>query len=498
MHRSRILLLMCGAFIAGIATASWFRISPLILWSVCCVAGISLLMQRQRATIAGLCLIVLVAGAWRTGQTLSRDSSLWEFAADRPTVTLTGYTDGDFESTVRGGRFTFRVLQVAYDDTIAAVDDRVLVSGPGWIRPRQGQWLDISGKLQRANTFDNFDYASYLAKDGIHAVMYFPTYSVPLGYQKPWDARVRAWVTGRLAVVRVSLMESLTQSVSQPEAGYLAGLLVGAKGNVSDELKESFARTGTSHIVALSGFNITIIVTMLAGLLAPLGRRRSYWLSVLAIALFTVMVGASASVVRAAVMGVLAMTATRLGRLSDAGVAMAATAAAMCAYNPALLRWDVGFQLSFLAFAGIVYIQPLIGPYALRVLRWPSLATLVSTTLAAQVLVLPLLLFVFGMLAVYTLPVNVFVLPLVPLAMALGFATAVAGLVWSWAGVFVGQMAWLVAAVQLGVIRFAASLRSAALELPLSAPAMIALYVALATWLFSLYRGRRKSPVGSG
>ncbi len=473
---------------AGVALASWLFIDELVVWSLMAVGFMALLVRRPWAVAAGVALLALSLGIWRTQQVLERSSVLWESAQSKPSVAHTGYVDGDFEKTATGGRFTFHVLEIATDDARLTTSDRILVSGPDWIRPRQGQWLVLYGKIQQPKSFDDFDYVGYLAKDGIHATMYFPRYDVPQHVDVSRWTRGWVWASGRLAGVRLAMMHSISAAVPTPESGFLAGILVGAKGNVSPELKDAFARTGTSHIVALSGYNITILVTVLMALLAPLGARRSYWVAVLAIGLFVVAVGAGASVVRAAVMGVLAMTAQRLGRLTDASMAMAVTAVLMCLYNPLVLRWDVGFQLSFLAFAGIVYVQPLLEPYVLRVVRFKMLATLISTTLAAQVLVLPLLLYVFGTLAIYTLPVNILVLPLVPAAMALGFATAVAGVVWPLAGLLVGQLAWLVSAFQLSLVQYFSQLPHAALTIKLPATVAVAVYSALVTWLVLLYR----------
>jgi competence protein ComEC len=150
----------------------------------------------------------------------------------------------------------------------------------------------------------------------------------------------------------------------------------------------------------------------------------------------------------------------------------------------------VSFQLSFLAFAGIVYVEPLIQPTLERWLKWKSLAGIFATTLAAQVLVLPILLYTFNQLAIYTLPANVLVLPFVPLAMTLGFATAVAGVVWPFLGALVAQPAWLLAAYQLGVIRFFSGLPYAALEVRISTALLVALYAGLAAWLVAVYRKR--------
>lgn len=427
----------------------------------------------------GILFLTVAIGAWRTQAVMVRPSPLWQLAADKPAVTLTGVVDSDFEATATGGRYVFHVLPE---------NDRILVSGPDWIKPRRGQILVLTGKLQQPKSYEDFDYVSYLAKSGIHATMYFPKYSVPEEFPMSWSTRTWLWLTSQLAALRLSLTDAIARVVPQPESGYLTGILVGAKGVVSADIKDAFSRTGTSHILAISGYNITIVAAALMALLARLGRRWSYWLAVVGIILFTVMVGMGASVVRAAIMGIMAITAQRLGRTSSAGSAMALSAAAMCWFNPLLVRWDVGFQLSFLAFAGIVYVEPLIKPTLERWLKWKLLAGMLATTLAAQVLVLPILLYTFNQLAIYTLPANVLVLPLVPLAMALGFATAVAGLVWPFAGALIAQSAWLVAAYQLGIVRFFASLPYAALEVHISAALLVALYAALVAWLIAVYR----------
>jgi len=458
------------------------------LWVLVCVGALALLVRHRSATIAGVVLVTAVAGIWHASRSLDTPSALWELAGTKPKVLLVGYVDGDFEVTKTGGRYTFRVLRAQTEDSIIETNDRVLVSGPDWIKPRQGQVLVLEGKLQRPTSFADFDYISYLAKDGVHATMYFPTYSVPTDLNLPWFTRTRLWFGASMAAVRIGVTERIARAVPQPMASYLAGILVGAKGVVGQDIKDQFSRTGTSHILAISGYNITIVAAVLMALLAPLGRRRAYWLAVLGIMLFVVLVGGTASVVRAAIMGILVLTARQLGRAQDMGTAIVLSAAVMCWFNPLLLRWDVGFQLSFLAVLGIVYVQPLIQPTCERWFRWKPLASLLATTLSAQVMVLPLLLFDFGQLAIYTLPANALVLPLVPLAMALGLATAVAGMLWPLLGALVGQSAWLVAAYQLTVIRFFANLPYAALQVHISPALMFALYAGLAAWLISRYR----------
>lgn len=464
LHRSVVFQLLLGGFLIGIFTASFLVVPGGFLWGGLSIAFVALIWRRPMAVVTGCILVSAVVGIWRTQSVLDRVSVLTQMA-DGTVITLEGYVDGDVSSTRAGVQYPFRTR-----------GERVMVFGPSGLRPRYGQVLSITGKLQLPKNSGDFDYVSYLAKSDIATLMYFPEYSVP-ELQSPVSTRIWLAIAGRLHRVRDAMADSISHAVSSPESAYLGGILLGAQGIVSAEIKDMFARTGTSHILALSGYNITIIVSTLLAVLAPLGRRRAFGYTALGIAAFTVMTGASASVVRAAIMGVLALFSRQIGRQSQALGAIILSAAVMGMYNPMLLRWDIGFQFSFLALVGIIYLEPLIpGP------------RVIATTLAASALVLPLSLLYFGQLPIYTLPANMLVLPLVPLAMALGLATGVAGMVWPLAGQFIGQIAWLVAALQLTIIRFFAELPHATVEIHIPISLVIACYAALAVGLVSYYR----------
>ena len=479
MHRA--LLWALGGFLAGVALCSFLVIGPVVLWALALVGSLCLLIRRGRLVIIGIILLAVFLGAWRTTAAFRQTSVLSTMAGTKQTVTLEGVAASDFTLSASGGHYTFRVLRIG----ATAVDDDVEVFGADWIRPSWGQELTITGKLQAPKNSGDFDYASYLAKGGIHALMYFPTYGVPESLPVPWSVRI----IRPLYVMRDALISSVLRAVPQPESAYINGIIFGTRGTITTDLADAFARTGTSHILAISGYNITIVAAALMALMAPLGKRRSYWLVVGGVIAFTLMTGAGASVVRAAIMGILGLTAVQLGRRQDVGTGILLAAALMCAFNPLLLRWDVGFQLSFLALIGIAYIEPLIRSARVPASMMP-LVEAASTTIAANIFVMPLIVFDFGTLALYTLPANLIVLPLVPLAMALGFATGIAGIIIPFLGSLVGQVAWLVSAFQIAVIRFFSSLPYAAPSVALSVSVLIAIYAGLVAWLVAVYRTR--------
>src|SRR3989339_569191 len=151
----------------------------------------------------------------------------------------------------------------------------------------------------------------------------------------------------------------------EPESSLMAGLLYGARSGFSAQVNNDFSRAGITHIVAISGYNISVVSKILMSLLLLIGlnRRRAFWFAIFGIILFVIFTGASASVVRAGVMGVIVLLASQMGRLSRIGNILVFTAAVMLLFNPFVLVWDAGFQLSFLSTMGLVYLAPILIQY---------------------------------------------------------------------------------------------------------------------------------------
>jgi competence protein ComEC len=182
--------------------------------------------------------------------------------------------------------------------------------------------------------------------------------------------------------------------------------------------------TGISHIIAVSGFNITIIILAITSLAQIIGRKNSVWLAAFAIVAFVIICGASASVVRAAIMGSLLLISLSLGRQYSVAPALFFAALVMLAVNPKILFWDVGFQLSFAATLGIIYFMPVLGKLAQNLPEDFGLKTLILTTLSAILATMPLIILNFGIISLSAPIVNMLVVPAVPWSMLFGFLTA--------------------------------------------------------------------------
>ncbi len=216
-----------------------------------------------------------------------------------------------------------------------------------------------------------------------------------------------------------------------PESGYLAGLLLGGDNRLPREVAESFRRTGTTHTVAVSGSNITILATtlMFVGInLIGLWRKQAFYLVIGGIVVFIIMIGAPASAVRAAIMGIILLYANQIGRLADSLRIIILTAVIMVWQSPFILLYDVGFQLSFLATVGIVLIY---GPLAERfeiTNDFLGIKSIILVTLSAQLGVLGILLYIFNGLSLVSLLANILILPFISGIMFGGILTVFASL----------------------------------------------------------------------
>jgi len=284
-----------------------------------------------------------------------------------------------------------------------------------------------------------------------------------------------------------ALTASLKAILPQPHAAFVIGTLIGSRSGLPKSIRDDFARTSTSHITAVSGYNITLIAGIVGSVLAYFMRRSyAFWATVIVLIFFLTVTGAQASVVRATIMGLYALVARQFGRLPSPSHGLLLTAGIMVALEPRILAYDIGFQLSFLATAGIFYIVPIIEHWLPRFSKIPVLGETFSMTVSAQIAVLPLLIYYFHSISIVSLPVNLLVLPLIPFIMISGFIAGVFGLVIPILGQLAATVPHLLSYIVLAVIHKAASFRWAAVEYNISIFLVFSLY-AIALLLLAWY-----------
>lgn len=271
------------------------------------------------------------------------------------------------------------------------------------------------------------------------------------------------WLKEKLVDFKKSLISQFGKFLPSDSAALLGGLTFGWRGNFTQELKQQMSLSGTTHLVALSGYNITILVLAVAAVFGYFfSRRMTFYSTGIIIFLFVLMVGAEASILRAAVMGFLALLAKELGRLYSVRNAVALTAAAMIFVNPNFL-FNIGFSLSFLSLLGIVYLEPPFKKF-FRIADKPKRDFLSwrengITTLSAQLAVAPLLIQNFGQFSLTSIAANILILEFVPLTMFLGFLLAGAGLLSHYLGFLIALPINILLQYEVYVIKLFSYLR---------------------------------------
>jgi len=323
-----------------------------------------------------------------------------------------------------------------------------------------GDILKLNGKAETPENFSGFDYQNYLAKDNIFLISQYPEITL---INRPANKDFY----GYLLNIKKSFIDIINKIIFEPQASFLAALLVGAKRTLPPDLVDAFNRTGTSHIVAISGYNISIVSIMLLNFLSYLllPRRLIFWLVGIGLVLFTLIAGAGASVVRAAIMGGLLILARREGRSYQITNAIIFAGAAMLFFNPYLLRYDASFQLSFLATLGLVYLAPHFNKWFSRLPNFLSFRANLAATLSAQIMTLPIILFGFGRFSLIAVLANVLILPVIPLTMLFGFLAGLMGfLSLKIAAIFI-LPAWLMLSYQIWVVKILSLLPFASISL---------------------------------
>ncbi len=351
-----------------------------------------------------------------------------------------------------------------------------------------GDKVEISGILEKPENFpeSDFNWVDYLAKDDIYFEMFYPQIKLLPGNGGSWIGR-------RLFIVKEKFIANLSAVIPEPDAGYIAGLTVGAKQAMPKLLLEDFRRVGVIHIVVLSGYNVTLVAYGIMKILSFLPHFIGIGFGVLGIALFALMTGASATVVRASIMAILVLLAKATGRIYQITIALLVAAFLMVFHNPKILRFDASFQLSFLATVALIYLSPIVEKKLNFLPKKYKFREIASATISTQIFVLPFLLYKMGLLSVVGLAVNLLVLIFVPITMFFGFLAGGLGFISQIISVPFGWIAYAFSAYELWIVDIFSKLPFAAFNVSIPFWMMILIYAGYAIVLYSLnYAGLDK------
>jgi ComEC/Rec2-related protein len=402
-----MLMLGCVAFLLGLVVAR--RHIAVSGWLVLLALGPAAFMLRRR-TVGGAAVVLcagLLLGIWRGAAFLDRLQPYHTMGMQKVTFTATANVDAVYG---KNSQLSFVVKDVVFSSPQRVhVPGTIKIGGFGETMVYRGDRVQIGGKL-------------FPTRGANQASVGFAEIHVVQRASSPIDTVRRKFVAG------------LQSTLPEPLASFGLGLLVGQRNTLPDVVTQAILMVGLTHIIAVSGYNLTILLEASRRLFGNRSKLLSTVAALVMIFGFLLVAGTSASIVRAAVISVLGLSAWYYGRTVRPLLLILLAAAGTTYANPVYLWADISWYLSFLAFFGIMVLGPIVTQKVYGEKEPPMLPAIVIESLCAEVMTLPIILYIFGQMSLVSLLANMLVVALIPLAMLLSL---IAGL----AGMFVGNVA---------------------------------------------------------
>jgi len=434
MSSSKILFFLCLSFIFGIFIESLIKTNSIFIWGILFLSiGLALfspwfnLVYRKYILVLSFCLLFFILG------TLRMQISEFNIANNklaklngREQVVLTGVVFDEPDV-----RYNFQKIKVKIGDSV------VLITTDKYPEYKYLDEIKITGRLEVPFETEEFSYKNYLLKDHIYSVMYFPKIEI---ISRDHKYSLATFLYEKILILKQKIRKNIQTNFFPPQSEILQGIILGDNGAMSVELKNKLNITGLRHIIAVSGTHVIILVSIVMSLLLILGfyRNQAFYVTLIFVFTYIILTGLPPSGVRAGIMGAFYLLAQKLGRQGAGSRTVVIVCAVMLAANPLLLFYDVGFQLSFLAVMGLIYLEPFFKDAIKKLTKdkFENTVDIVSATLSAQVFTLPIMVYNFSNISFVSPITNLLVLPIVYWLMIFGFLLA-------FSGIFSSAIAWI-------------------------------------------------------
>ncbi|MFC1612756.1 ComEC/Rec2 family competence protein [Patescibacteria group bacterium] len=426
MKKSETFLFYSFSFIIGIAVGlladiSFFTIYILLLLVIIFVVTF---WNNKNLRIFFIGILFLFLGIGRTIIFFNLSFTQNEISKYNETeVAIKGMIIDEPQRAYSKQKFKFKAKSIKKDNIgWAEIKGNVLVYVDFYPSRVYGDNLEIKCKLATVEPFDGFRYDKYLAIDDIYSICYYPE----VKFLGKGNGNI---VYAKILVFKDKMQNIIKAYIDEPQASILSAVLLGNKYGVNKELKDLFSRVGISHIIAVSGMHIAIVSIIILFFLSFIGisRKKSFYITTVILVLYVIMIGAPASAVRAVIMAFVILLAVQIGRLSKLINAILLAAVIMIFVNPYILFYDVGFQFSFIALLGIFHLFSIIrGLIKLPLNKYVK--DLISISLSAEIAILPLVFYYFGLFSLTAPFTNLLVVWLIPSVMLMGIILVFTGM----------------------------------------------------------------------
>ena len=439
---------------------------------------------------------------FETGQPKLNESHIYSYR-DTSQVEMKAVIDSYPEAGEKTIHLSLKVNQIKQGAEWRQITGNVLAFVPKYSDYRYGDTLVLKGELKSPIEFEDFDYREYLANRDIYVTMLYPDTEI---LDRGHGFKPLSWIYA----LRQKLSEVYRSTLPEPQASLTEGIVLGIRGDIQSSIKEEFARSGTTHLLAISGANLSIVAGMLTAFAAFLFGRRHNVHVIIAIGiiwLYAILTGFAPPVVRSAIMASLFLTAELVGRQKSALPALTFSAAVMTAFSPNIIK-DAAFQLSFLSTCGLVILFPQVQKYLQKgIVLVPrqegflrailsAIADSLAMSFSALIFILPLLAHYFGLISPTSLPATALALPALPLIIMSGALTGVSGLALKPLAELAGFITSLFISYLLAIVKLFADMPFSSFQVNSLNGYVLSVYylvLVMAIWLLS----RRKAGSGS-
>jgi competence protein ComEC len=389
-------------------------------------------------------------------------------------IDLEGYINSEPESKDTSQKFYFKANDF---------DDQISISSALYPTYTYGQNLKIKAILKFPENFEAypggpiFDYISYLSKDGVRYTM--SRSQIIVLPENSGNKLIKI-----LLKIKGAFMGNIERLMPEPHSSLVAGILLGEKGSLPEEIRNNFRRSGLTHILVLSGSNVSVVASTLMSVFSFLPRTLAASFGAFSIVLFALMTGASATTIRASLMALILIMSGRVGRNYNVTRALVVAGFLMLLSNPQILVFDIGFQLSFLSTLALIYVSPIIQTKLEFVTESFELKSILSTTISTQLFIFPFMLYSMGEVSLISLVTNILVLPFVPWSMFTGFVTGFIGFFGYYLALPAAWITDLMLSWMMLVVSYFGELSFAAARLTMSKPILVVIYVLYGIFIF--------------
>lgn len=392
--------------------------------------------------------------------------------------TIKAYVSAEPDIRLDGIRYILNTTEIIFETETRKIKGKIYLKSNLYPRYNFGDELLLNCKLKKPEAVEEFRYDKYLARFGVFSICQVKN------IKKTSEKKANILLYYVFAF-KNKVAVKINKLWHEPYASFMAGLLYGYRGGLGT-LNEKFNITGVTHIVAISGYNISLIANILITICIHLyiPRKKAFYFISSTIFIFVIFAGASASVFRAGIMGVIVLLAKQIGRSSKIHNVLILTAFLMTFINPYILVWDAGFQLSFLATVGLIYLSPVIKPFFSKIPEKFSLQENLISTLSAIIITLPLILFQFGRLSLVAPIVNILILWILPWIMFLGFLAVVFSFIFLPLSFIFSVFAYLFMTYIVYIVSFFANLKLASFDLKFNFYLLIFSYILIIYFIF--------------